>query len=189
MPQSEDALLFQYWDVKLHTRPLMHSGNHSSLLNCQEQDCQRTLSQGKGNLIRPHSLSLFLSFSDRDFSLVSSSRCCCAHHFFCLVFLRGPFLLPVALWQGDWWQSLNSLTVDIYQETLPGMSTLLAFLSTNRQSRQLKVSSRGKYCLRPQSVMMTQTPFFVYLFKFNSLTVHSFGRLFFYWHSTLFNRR
>lgn len=62
MPQCEDALLFQYWDVKLHTRPLMHSGNHSSLLNCQEQDCQRTLSQGKGNQIRPHSLSLSLFF-------------------------------------------------------------------------------------------------------------------------------
>lgn len=65
----EDALLFQYWDVKLHTGPLMHSGNHSLLLRLLATKLSEDLVTGerKSELLTFSPLSLSLSFFDHDF--------------------------------------------------------------------------------------------------------------------------
>lgn len=56
----EDTLLFQYWDVKLHTWPLMHSGNHSLLLRLPATNLSEDLVTGE----RKSDSSIFsLSFS------------------------------------------------------------------------------------------------------------------------------
>lgn len=122
--------IFQYWDVKFHTGPLMHSGNHSLLLRLPATKLSEDHVTGEG---KSDSLSLFLSFLTMtsftysvplwalSFPLSISPLC-----------LRGVSLHR-APWQGDWWGGLTSLTVDIYQETLLGMPTLLASPQTNRQ--------------------------------------------------------
>lgn len=143
----EDALLFQYWDVKLHTGPLMHSGNHSLLLRLPATKLSEDLVTGEG---KSDSLtfSLFLSLSLFFLTMTSFSYSMplCSLSFplsISLVFLGGVSL-PRAPWQGDWWGGLNSLTVDIYQETLLGMPTLLASPQTNRQPDSWKRLRKGR---------------------------------------------
>lgn len=77
----EDALLFQYWDVKLHTGLLMHSGNHSPLLRLLATKTVRGPCHRGREIWFVHILVLF---TDRDslqwfctivFPLVSLSLC------------------------------------------------------------------------------------------------------------------
>lgn len=127
----EDALLFQYWDVKLHTGLLMHSGNLSPLLRLLATKLSEDLVTGEGK-----SDSFIFSFSLLTVTPFSDSVPLCFLSFPSLyvsgVPLRGVSL-PTVPWQGIRWGGLHSLTGDIYQETLPGMPTLLASPWTNRQ--------------------------------------------------------
>lgn len=81
----EDALLFQYWDVKLHTRPLMHSGNHSPLLQLSATKLSEDLVtwEGKSDSLKftPLSLSPF-------FWLPSVIQSLCVPSFFLSLYLN-----------------------------------------------------------------------------------------------------
>lgn len=126
----EDALLFQYWDVKLHTGPLMHSGNHSLLLKPPAKNLSEDLVTGEEKS-DSHSHSLFWPWLPS----VIQYHCVLSCFPFSISpeFLGGGDSLPRALWQGDWWGGISSVTADIYQETLLGMPTLLPSPRTNRQ--------------------------------------------------------
>ena len=63
----EDALLFQYWDVKLHTGLLMHSGNHSLLLRLPARKLSVDPVTGEGGIWI--SLSLFWPWLPLGYSL------------------------------------------------------------------------------------------------------------------------
>lgn len=128
--QGEDALLFQYWDVKLHSGPLMHSGNHG----CQQRNCQRTFSPGKGNLICPNDLSLSfllpLIFFHNFLQLFSA---------IVLLLLLFPFLWRSSIAQISMVQRLMSrpqfsdswhLPGDV-----PGMAMVLGFTPNQHTSR------------------------------------------------------
>lgn len=81
----EDALLFQYWDVKLHTGPLMHSGNHSLLLRLLATKLSEDLVTGEGK-------SDSLTFSPLSLLfwpwLPSVIQFCCVPSFFLSLSLR-----------------------------------------------------------------------------------------------------
>lgn len=132
----EDALLFQYWDVKLHTGPLMHSGNHSLLLRLLATKLSEDLVTGerKSELLTFSPLSLSLSFLTMTSFSYSVPLCSLSFPLSISPVFLGGVSLPRAPWQGDWWGGLNSLTVDIYQETLLGMPMMLASPQTNRQA-------------------------------------------------------
>lgn len=134
--------ILKYWDVKFHTGPLMHSGNHSLLLRLPATQLSEDHVTGEG---KSDSLTFSLSLSFLTMTSFTYSVPLWALSFplsISLLCLRGVSLHR-APWQGDWWGGLTSLTVDIYQETLLGMPTLLASPQTNRQLDSWRLPQNG----------------------------------------------
>lgn len=139
----EDALLFQYWDVKLHTGPLMHSGNHSLLLTLPATQLSEDLVTGEG---KSDSLTFSLSLSfDHDFLQLCSAI---GFALFFSLYLSGVprrgFNAHSSMAGRLMRRPQSSDSWHLPGETLLDMPTLLASPQTNRQPDSWKCRKKRK---------------------------------------------
>lgn len=139
----EDALLFQYWDVKLHTGLLMHSGNHSLLLRLPARKLSVDPVTGEGG---SDSLSLSLFF-DQDFLSVIHCHCVsppppCPPSI-SPVFLGGVSL-PRAPWQGRLMRRPQFSDSWHLPGDSPWHAHVVGFMANKQTSRQLETPQKRR---------------------------------------------